>query len=152
MNIGKKIIWIIGFFLLLTTPAIADFFPADDINLEGLYNITNATQIFADEYCFNNGTCFGIGNLQVVEGDTILIDWVTVLLALSFVILIFGIRIEDFLIMNLGSIFMIVVGVFLISDGIQGISNLTVDAFGMILIGIGAYVLMTSSYEIYKNM
>ena len=72
-KITKKILfWIVILFLLFAFPVLAgpDFFPSDHINLEGRYNITNISRVYADAYCFNNNTCFTITDLDVVEVDS----------------------------------------------------------------------------------
>lgn len=63
---NKKLIWIIGFILLLPSFVSADFFPDDNINSEA-NNITNVSRIEADFFCFNNGTCFGLSEINLVE-------------------------------------------------------------------------------------
>lgn len=66
INIERKsFIWIIVFLLLLPS-VFADFFPTGNVDLEGVYNITNGSFIFADNFCFNDGRCFAAKDTGVI--------------------------------------------------------------------------------------
>ncbi len=80
------------------------------------------------------------------------IPFIYVALLITWVVMIVGYIIRDWIIKSIVSIFFMTVGVFILINGIEGISNLAVDALGITHIAIGFYVIVTESYELYKDM
>lgn len=80
------------------------------------------------------------------------IPFIYISLLIAWVTLIVGYIIEDWIFKSLVSIFFMTAGVFILINGIEGISNLAVDTFGIIHIAIGFYIIVTESFNMYKDM
>lgn len=73
VNIGikKKIFYhAILVFILLGYPVMATFYPTQNQDMEGVYNVTNVSYVFANRYCFNDGTCL-TSTSQKVQGGKV---------------------------------------------------------------------------------
>tara|TARA_R100000656_G_scaffold96891_1_gene70337 strand:+ start:598 stop:846 length:249 start_codon:yes stop_codon:yes gene_type:complete len=68
-----------------------------------------------------------------------------VLIAVGWVALFVGYGLRENIIKMFAAMFLITFGVLLIANGLDGTSNLTVDVFGVLHIGLGAYAFITSS-------
>jgi hypothetical protein len=62
-----------------------------------------------------------------------------------------GLYLRDYGMTLLGAIGLMVWGVFVLIYTISGVSNWAVDAFGIIMIGIGAFVTIRGSLEMMKK-
>lgn len=72
-----------------------------------------------------------------------------VLLFLSAVILILGFVLEDWIVKSLASLFFMSSGVWVLRNGIGGLTDvsLAVQGLGFVLIGVGAYIIIRSNIE-----
>ena len=82
-----------------------------------------------------------------------MIPYIYLAILVAWAILIFGFVYKDYAITSISSMFLMVLGVYMLSYGIEGISrsHLAVLAFGFTHIGVGAYVLIRGAYELYKG-
>jgi hypothetical protein len=82
-----------------------------------------------------------------------MIDFMIVILIISWAIFILGFLVEENTILMISSLFLISIGVFIIANGIDGVNNYATQLFGGIIhIAIGGYVLMrTGIAEIEKS-
>lgn len=71
---------------------------------------------------------------------------------IAWVLLAVGFSMKDYTISTLASIFIIIIGVYVLIYGIENISNVVIVALGIVHIGIGFYVMVRGSYELYKDM
>lgn len=72
-----------------------------------------------------------------------------VLIFLSAVILILGFVLEDWIVKSLASLFFMSSGVWVLRNGIGGLTDvsLAVQGLGFVLIGVGAYIIIRSNIE-----
>lgn len=70
----------------------------------------------------------------------------------ALILLIFGFIIRDYMIKTISCIMFMIFGLWLATQGIEGISNLATQAFASICIGIGIYIWLNESYDLYKDM
>ena len=75
-----------------------------------------------------------------------------IFLIVGIILLIFGFIINDYFIKTISCIILMVFGMWIAINGIEAISNLATQAFGSICIGIGFYIWMMESYDLYKDM
>ena len=82
-----------------------------------------------------------------------MIPYIYLAILVAWIILVIGFVYKDYAITALGSILILVLGVYMLIYGINGVSNssLEVMAFGFTHIGIGAYIFIRGAYELYKG-
>lgn len=71
---------------------------------------------------------------------------------ISWVLLIIGININDYPMVAFSGILMLVIGVFIMINGLDVFNNTLTIAFAAVNIGMGGYVMMRGAYEIYKEI
>ena len=71
---------------------------------------------------------------------------------IGWALMIFGYYIKDYIIKSLGSFYFMVLGVYVLIYGIEGITNVAIVGLGAIHVGIGFYIIFTESLEQYKDM
>lgn len=70
------------------------------------------------------------------------------LIIAAWIILIVGFYIEDYWIIAFGSMLLIVLGVYTLANGLEGIDNVATLALGAIHIGVGGYAFIKGMLEI----
>lgn len=80
-----------------------------------------------------------------------MMPFIYLLVLIAWAILIVGFFVKDFPTTAIASIFLMVLGVYIAINGLQGINNLGTQALAVIHIGLGFYVLVRGSFETYKN-
>jgi|TARA_R100000501_G_C2621742_1_gene114973 hypothetical protein len=68
-----------------------------------------------------------------------------VLITVAWAALFVGMFLRDYTLKMLTAIFILVLGIVIIADGINGIVNFTTEVFGILHLGIAFYVLVTSN-------
>lgn len=71
---------------------------------------------------------------------------------LGWVILLFAYLIDDWPIKGIMSFYFMVLGVNVFINGIEGLDNLAVVAFGAVHVVVGGYIIITESFKLYENM
>jgi len=71
---------------------------------------------------------------------------------LGWVILLFAYFIDDWTIKSILSFYFMVLGADVLIRGIDGITNISVVAFGAVHIGVAFYIIATESFKLYKDM
>ena len=74
------------------------------------------------------------------------------IILVAYAILFIGVALKNFSLSALGSIALIVIGVNGIIEGIGDFSNLVTYAFSVVSIGIGIYVLIRGTMEIFTGL
>jgi len=80
-----------------------------------------------------------------------MIDVLFVLLIISWGAIIAGFFYKDYWIAAFGTMFMMVLGAYIIINGVGDINDWLTLSFGAVHIGVGAYIFIRGSLEIYKN-
>lgn len=68
------------------------------------------------------------------------------------IIIIFAFMIDDWAIKSLASLFLMIIGIFVMINGIEGITNIAVVGFGIIHTAVGFYVITVESFKEYEFM
>jgi len=80
-----------------------------------------------------------------------MIPFIYLLIFIAWIALIAGFIQKDFSISAIAAMFLMVLGVYTAIYGLEGISNFATQALAIIHIGIGFYVMIRGSYELYKK-
>ena len=75
-----------------------------------------------------------------------------VLIAIVWLILIIGFVFKDYAIIAIAAIFLTIIGIYVLVDGLANFKNLTTDGFGILNMAIGFYILMRITWEEYKDI
>ena len=74
------------------------------------------------------------------------------LIIIAFGILAFGMFIKEYAIAAIGSFFVMLLGIYIIIYNLNGVNDWLTQGLGIIMIGIGAYVVIRGGYEAYKDL
>ena len=70
----------------------------------------------------------------------------------TFVLMAIAFKIENEFIGIIAAMAIMVIGVYVLSEGVQGIENLLTIALGSIFVGFGAYVFLNTSLERIQDL
>ena len=76
-----------------------------------------------------------------------MIDFIFITILLVYALLIFAFIIKEYIISLIASIGILITGIYLIIYGVGDITNFLTTSFGIINIGLGAYVLIVGSTQ-----
>lgn len=78
---------------------------------------------------------------------------VYLVLIITLVIICVGFLIEDWVVKSLGSLLLMATGVYLLTYGVEGITdtNLALKALCFVIIGVGFYIILTENLEVINN-
>jgi hypothetical protein len=79
-----------------------------------------------------------------------MLEMIHVIIFLAWLIAIAGFISKDYAITLIGSIFIMVLGVYIVANGITDINNWLTEAIGAIHIGIGGYIFIRGAWEGFK--
>jgi hypothetical protein len=82
----------------------------------------------------------------LVGGDK-MIDFIYVVVIVAYILLALGFGIKDYALTLLSSFIILISGIYLAIYGITDVDTFLTQSFGVINIGIGAYVLIAGSIE-----
>ena len=71
---------------------------------------------------------------------------------ISWSMLVLAFAIDDWVMKSLVSIFFMVLGVEIMINGIEGLINIAVTAFGIVHFAVGGFIILAETYEFYKEM
>jgi len=72
---------------------------------------------------------------------------------IGWILFLFGYYIKDWTIKSIASIFFMVLGVYVLIYGMEGITNIATVTLGAIHLGVGFFVIIIESYDYeYKDM
>lgn len=80
-----------------------------------------------------------------------MIETIHLIIFLGWLITIIGLIYKDYTISMIGALFLITLSVYIYAYGLTNINNFLTEAFALIHFGVGAYVSLRGSYEVYKD-
>lgn len=80
-----------------------------------------------------------------------MIETIHLIIVLAWLTLFVGLMYKDYTITILGALFLMALSVYIYSYGLTNINNFLTETFALIHFGVGAYVSIRGSYEVYKD-
>jgi len=101
-------------------------------------------------YLCENSSKYGF--ITVGSFDTNYEYYIYLIVFICWILLIVGFYLGDYTFTAIGGILSLVIGVYILINGLDGYANLVTEGFSIIHICLGAYVMIRGGYEIYKTM
>ena len=80
-----------------------------------------------------------------------MLDMIYVLMMMVFVLIFLGFYFKEYPLTFLGSMFSMILGIYIATNGLTGINNWITQTVAVIFVGVGMYILGRGSIEIIKN-
>mgnify|MGYP001616292631 CR=1 FL=1 len=76
--------------------------------------------------------------------------FVYIAMLMAWIILLIGIYNRDYTITEISSLFIIIIGIYILVNGIEGMYNIAIEGIGILHIAVGGYYAVTKGIELIE--